>query len=430
MGLIIDSFAGGGGASTGIELALGRSPNIAINHSAEALAMHARNHPKTVHLVEDVWNIDMRKLVRGRPIDLLWASPDCTHHSKAKGGKPRDNDRRGLADVVVDWARDIRPNVIALENVTDFAGWGPLDEDGQPIKARRGEDFDRWSSRLRAAGYQLEHRNLSACDYGAPTSRKRLFLVARRDGHAIHWPTPTHGPGLPHAWRSAAECLDWSVPVPDVFGRERPLVPATLRRIAHGLERFVFGTDTPFYVPGGIAFLIQTSYGERKAKGTHKAQAPRVLDISDPLGVVVAGGIKHAVVVAFIARHYGGNGTPGASPMEPLHTITCKDHHALVTATIGSRAEQPANVREFLAAYCPPPAADLFGARPRPIITALGMRLLTPRELFRAQGFPDSYDITAPSVSAAVRLVGNSVSPPVAAALVRANLGKQARRAA
>lgn len=430
MGLIIDSFAGGGGASTGIELALGRSPDIAINHDAEALAMHARNHPKTVHVVDDVFGVDMRRLVRGRPIDLLWASPDCTHHSKAKGGKPLDNKRRGLADVVADWAEQFAPKVIGLENVTQFADWGPLLEDDTPDPARKGEDFARWCGRLRAAGYQLEHRALSACDFGAPTSRQRLFLVARRDGRAIHWPTPTHGPGRPHPWRSAGECLDWSTPILSIFGRERPLVPATLRRIARGIERFVYGTETPFHVPGGIAFLVQTSYGERKAKGTRKAQAPRCMSLHDPLGVVVAGGIKHAVVVAFIARHYGGNGTAGASPSAPLHTITCADHHALVTATIGTQADQPTNVRDFLATYCPPPAPDLFGGRPRPTITALGMRLLTPRELFRCQGFEDTYDITAPSVSAAVRLVGNSVSPPVAAALVRANLGKQARRAA
>lgn len=433
MGLIIDNFAGGGGASTGIEMALGRSPDIAINHSAEALAMHARNHPGTVHLVSDVWEVDPVELCKGRPVDLAWFSPDCTHHSRAKGGKPIERKgaakSRALAWVVIRYARTVKPKVIMLENVPEFLEWGPLDAKGKRIKRKAGLTFRIWLGKLRAQGYQVEMRKMRASDYGAPTSRARLFIIARCDGEPIVWPSPTHGPGTWKPWRTAAECIDWSLPCPSIFGRRKPLVPATLRRIARGIEKFVMArTARPF--------LVQRSYGERKG------QAPRCMSIDEPLGTAVAGGIKHALVVAFVARHFGGKGTPGAPMQVPLHTITCVDHHALVTATLGDESDQ---VRAFLTRYNGKgegqPAQlslqtvttrDRFGVvvvhGQEHRISDIGMRMLTPRELFLAQGFPEGYDIRARTKTEQVKLVGNSVSPPIAAALVRANLGHLVRR--
>ena len=238
--IIVDSFAGGGGASLGIERALGRSPDIAINHDAEALAMHAMNHPATRHLPHNVWKVDPTAVTGGAPVGLLWASPDCKHHSKAKGGKPVKRAIRDLAWVVVRWARQVRPRIIMLENVEEFREWGPLDVDGRPCKERKGKTFDLFVAELRRLGYRVEHRDLRACDYGAPTIRKRLFLIARRDGAPIVWPMPTHGapsnPGviagalLP--WRTAAEIIDWSLPcrfdLPDPGRRAVP--PASIAR--------------------------------------------------------------------------------------------------------------------------------------------------------------------------------------------------------
>lgn len=219
-GLVVDNFAGGGGASLGIELAMGRPVDVAINHDATAVAMHQANHPFTRHLHADVWEVDPIEATRGRPVDLGWFSPDCTHHSRAKGGKPREKRIRSLAWVVLRWAAQVKPRVIMLENVEEFADWGPLTRTKRPCKIRRGQIFERWVSQLRALGYVVEHRLLRACDYGAPTIRKRLFLVARRDGEPIVWPQPTHGPGR-SPYRTAAECIDWSLSCPSIFERKR-----------------------------------------------------------------------------------------------------------------------------------------------------------------------------------------------------------------
>src|SRR4051812_28488570 len=207
--LIVDSFAGGGGASLGIYQALGRAPDIAINHDKEAIALHAANHPESRHFAEDVWKVDPKKACAGRRVGLMWLSPDCKHFSKAKGGKPVSPRVRGLAWVAVRWAKAVQPRIIVLENVEEFQTWGPVDrETGRPCPERRGVTFKRFVGRLRALGYVVEWRELRACDYGAPTIRKRLFLVARRDGQPIVWPTPTHGKGRAHPWRTAAECID------------------------------------------------------------------------------------------------------------------------------------------------------------------------------------------------------------------------------
>lgn len=266
--LIIDSFAGGGGASTGIELALGRSPDVAINHSPEALAMHAANHPDTLHLDSDIWQADPAEVARGRRVGLLWASPDCKHFSKAKGGAPRDRNIRDLAWVIVDWAEKVRPDVIIMENVEEFRTWGPLGEDGQPVRGLAGVTFELWVKRLKRAGYRLQWRELRACDYGAPTIRKRFFMVARSDGGRIVWPKPTHGaPDSPEVrkgrllpWRTAAECIDWSLPCPSIFAPAaeimarhglravRPLAANTLARIARGMKRYVIEAEKPFIV--------------------------------------------------------------------------------------------------------------------------------------------------------------------------------------
>jgi len=263
--LIIDNFAGGGGASTGIERAIGRPIDVAINHDPEAVAMHLANHPGTKHYCQSILAVDPLDATGGAPVALVWFSPDCKHHSKAKGGKPREKNIRDLAWVVVHWAeRPLKatpdgsgaPQVIMLENVEEFRQWGPLDEDGRPIKERQGEEFDLWCRRLKRLGHKLQYRELRACDYGAPTSRKRLYLIARRDGQPIVWPEPTHGkPGSPEVlagkrlpWRTAAECIEWSIPCPSIFSRKRPLKDATLRRIAHGTMRYVVNASKPFIV--------------------------------------------------------------------------------------------------------------------------------------------------------------------------------------
>ena len=224
--LIIDSFAGGGGASTGIEEALGRSPNIAINHNAKALAMHAANHPETLHLDSNIWDVEPRDVVKGRHVGLLWASPDCKHFSKAKGAAPRDRNIRDLAWIVVKWAEDVKPDVILMENVEEFVTWGPVcEQKRQPIKELAGVTYDLWKKRMRKAGYRIQRRELRGCDYGAPTIRKRSFWIARRDSRPIVWPKPTHGDpnsaavkrGKLKPWRTAAECIDWSLPCPSIF---------------------------------------------------------------------------------------------------------------------------------------------------------------------------------------------------------------------
>lgn len=325
--LVIDNFAGGGGASTGIEAAIGRSVDIAINHDGEAVAMHAANHPATVHFCQSIMAVDPLEATGGAPVDLIWFSPDCKHHSKAKGGKPREKNIRDLAWVVVHWVERLQDafrragrnpreavRCIKLENVEEFRKWGPLDADGMPIKAREGEEFDLFVRRLRRLGGRVEFRELRACDYGAPTSRKRLYMVVRFDGLPIRWPEPTHGkPGSPEVesgarapWRTAAECIDWSIPCPSIFDRARPLKEATHRRIAHGVMRYVVNAARPFVV--GTAFT--------------NTRAARVFDPGEPLRTATSQP-EHAVVdagIVPITHTRGGNiSTPAG---EPLRTIT------------------------------------------------------------------------------------------------------------
>ncbi len=423
--LIVDNFAGGGGASDGIELALGRSPDIAVNHDPEAIAMHEANHPSTLHLCGDVWDVNPKKICAGRRVGLAWFSPDCKHFSKAKGGKPVQNKIRGLAWVAIRWARAVRPRVIVLENVEEFQTWGPLMDDGFPDPERRGLTFRRWMGELRACGYVVELRELRACKFGAPTTRKRLFVIARCDGRPIVWPEETHGPGL-LPYRTAAECIDWSIPVPSIFGRSRPLAENTLRRISRGIRKFVLEAERPFVVGNVVPTLIQTGYGERPG------QAPRSLDLGAPLGTVVAGGAKHALVCVFLAKHYGGNETPGSPMTKPFDTVTCTDHHALVAVRLGETLRE--DVLTFLADRELVEPVMVEGVEYE--IADIGMRMLAPRELFRAQGFRDSYRIDPIyngkplTKTAQTRMCGNSVSPYVAREIVRANFSRRAAVAA
>ena len=675
--LIIDSFAGGGGASTAIEQALGVSPDVAINHNPEALALHAANHPDTEHLITSIYAVDPRDVVKkGQRVGLAWFSPDCKHFSKAKGGKPLNKNIRDLAWVVVHWAELVRPEVIALENVEEFTTWAPLRQrqgaDGQPVynkdgtpymepdPERKGETFLTWVRRLRRMGYKVEWRILRACDFGAPTIRKRLFLVARCDGRPIVWPKPTHGDpasaevkeGRLKPWRTAAECIDWSVPCPSIFDTAeeikdkhglraiRPLAENTEARIARGMKRYVLDAARPFVVnlthgarlenadeplrtitganrgekafiapsitrfnggatgqdmrdplatvtansfirkPGGAAPLglvspsllslkgnarrdsaattphptvlaggghsaliapslmrhfgasvgqsirapsgtivasgggktalvapiltyaqhgganrdpldpihtltastkdnnsllaatmVQVGYGERDG------QAPRALNPGAPLGTVVAGGVKHAGVAAFLAQHnsqrqgvhpgraidapistltatgshqnliapwfvkYYGTGD-GSRTDEPCHTVTVKDRFAHMQAelapTFGPEHEDRARqVAEFLRRHDAWDGGEFVTLEidgETFVIVDIGMRMLTPRELFTAQGFPPDYVIEGTWTeqdgewiwhpfpkNVQISCCGNSVSPHPARALLEAN---------
>lgn len=345
--IIVDSFAGGGGASTGIEMALGVSPDIAINHDAEALSMHAANHPATLHLPHNVWKVDPIAVTGGRPVGLLWASPDCKHFSKAKGGKPVSRNIRDLAWVVVRWARQVRPRVILLENVEEFQTWGPILEDGMPCPDRKGETFRRWTGELKRLGYKVEWRELRACDFGAPTIRKRLFLIARRDGRPIVWPVPTHGDPSSEAvasgrlkpWRTAAEIIDWSLPCPSIFltpeearaiGCKRPLADATMARIAKGVQRYVIDAAKPFIVRTDMTSAFRRN-------GVH--------GVDEPIRTQTTGG-SFAVVAPFTAplTHQGGD--RGHSLEEPMRTVTAahRGEEALI-APVMTYAQQGSAVR-------------------------------------------------------------------------------------
>jgi DNA (cytosine-5)-methyltransferase 1 len=332
--LIVDSFAGGGGASTGIEMALGRSPDIAINHNPEALALHAANHPETHHLSENVYRVDPLDHLKGKHIGLAWFSPDCKHFSKAKGGKPVERNIRDLCWIIPGWIERIqksggRVDIVIMENVEEFKDYGPLIETERglmPDPERKGELFEKWCKKLRRLGGRIEYRELIAYEFGAPTIRKRLFVIIRFDGKPIVWPEPTHGkPSDPDVisgkklpWRTAAECIDWSLPCPSIFDTSeqiwakhslravRPLADATMARVARGMKRYVLDAERPF--------LVQTGYGERIG------QAPRAMSVDDPLGTAVAGGIKHAFVAPSVIRF--NTGATGQDAREPLSTVT------------------------------------------------------------------------------------------------------------
>lgn len=506
--IIVDNFAGGGGASTGIEIATARSVAIAINHDPAAILMHRTNHPYTEHLQASVWDVDPKAVCRGRPVGLAWFSPDCKHFSKAKGAALVDRKIRGLAWITLRWAAEVRPRVIILENVEEFQTWGPVRK-GKPVKKLAGTTFQKFIRQLEDLGYTVEFRELVAADFGAPTSRKRFYMIARCDGKPIVWPKPTHSKtgtdGL-KKWRCAAEIIDWSLPCPSVFATKaeimdryglkavRPLAKNTMRRIIRGVDKFTIRSGKPFIVP--------TGYGERKG------QAPRVHDIDAPVPTIVSTGkenlCKPVLAPALIQYHTeqtehvraSGLGAPintvdasnrygltcanlveyytGGRPLDirvPMHTVTSHDREALIAAhvvkfkgdNLGHGAEDPmqtvtTSAGEF--AVCKAYLAKMHGGDDLgywPEIRALlnefcgyelaeddvllleikgvlyyiadiGLRMLSPRELYNAMGFPPDYIIDRDYLgneykkSAQVARCGNAVCPPVASALVRANL--------
>lgn len=313
--LIIDSFAGGGGASTGIELALGRIVDIAINHDINAVKMHEANHPFTKHYCENIFEVDPLEATQGRQVGLLWASPDCTHFSRAKGGKPVKKEIRGLAWVVTKWAGAVRPRVIILENVPEFRTWGPIDEHGKIVVERKGETFNRFVHSLERLGYAVEWRVLDASDYGAGTSRKRLYLVARCDGQPIVFPPPTHGEGkglLPK--KVAADYIDFSVQGKSIFNRKKPLADNTLRRIAMGTDKFTIKSKKPF--------IIQSKFGN----------PPQ--DIDKPLSVITGVNDHTPLIAPHIQKYFGGEHQAGSAADAPLGTVTSIDHNALCCANL------------------------------------------------------------------------------------------------
>lgn len=518
--LFVDNFAGGGGASTGIEAAIGRSVDIAINHDPDAIAMHKANHPASKHYCEDVWQVDPVEACAGNPVALAWFSPDCKHFSRAKGGKPVDKNIRGLAWVAIKWAYTVRPRVLMLENVPEIQTWGPLGKDGKPIKERAGETFmgfilaltdgipawhpayqemcdalsieptSEMAQKLqKGLGYKVQHRTLKSCDYGAPTTRTRFYLIARCDGRPIVWAEPTHAPkdseavkqGLKLPYRTAAECIDWSIPAQSIFGRDKPLAENTMRRIARGIRKFVVENPEPFIVnykfsnePKGADEPLSTV----TAVNNHYLVAPTLIqyhsetgkdevrgqELSKPL-MTVDTSPRYALSVAHIMKNYAGGYTGAGSPADaPLGTVTAKDHNSLVTAHImtmrnhmdGQPIDEPlttvscsgahhAEVQAFLVKYFSTGAAksvneplDTVTTKDRfalvtvhgeeYIIADIKMRMLQPRELFNAQGFPHDYIIDHDAdghpypKSKQVARCGNAVTPPVPAALVRVNL--------
>lgn len=550
--IIVDNFAGGGGASTGIELATGRPVTIAINHDPAAILMHKTNHPYTEHLQASVWDVDPEKVCAGHPVGLAWFSPDCKHFSKAKGAALVDRNIRGLAWIVLRWAGTVKPRVIILENVEEFQTWGPVRK-GKPVKKKAGCTFQKWLGQLKDLGYTVEFRVLIAADYGAPTSRKRFVLIARCDGRPIVWPERTHAPaesaevkcGKYKPWRSAAEIIDWSLPCPSVFATKgeiqeqygvkavRPLADNTMRRVIRGVDKFTIKSGKPFIVP--------TGYGERKG------QAPRVHDIEAPVPTVVATGKENLcrplltpITVSNTTNSVGGsaaepvhtvttagnqmlvfpsliqyhteqsenvraNGvetplpTVDASnryglttahlveyfstgrPLDvriPMHTVTSRDREALtavhiaefkgqdkgqsvdrplrtITASIGEFAEVQTRVvqytpdadlkywpeiRVLLNKHCGYSLSEdevlLLNIRDTwYFISDIGLRMLTPRELYAAMGFPPDYIIDKDyegndyPKSQQVARCGNAVCPPMATAVVMANLPEWNRKA-
>ena len=335
--LIVDNFAGGGGASTGIELATGYSVDIAINHDPEAIKMHRANHPNTEHYCENVWAVDPVKACKGHPVGLAWFSPDCKHFSKAKGGKPKDKNIRGLAWVALRWAGLVRPRVIMLENVEEFKTWGPLNRRHHPIKSKQGKTFEKFVQQLTDLGYEVEFKELIAADYGAPTMRKRFFMIARCDGKPIAWPEPTHAPaesevvkaGLLKPYVGAYTQLDFSLPCPSIFDTSeeikekygiravRPLAQKTMDRIARGLKKFVLDNPEPF--------IIQCNHGGER----------RPNDIREPMPTIT-GKHGYGIVEPTLTPYMGTNTTnhPGGNCKDPIHTITTGNQQCLISPTL------------------------------------------------------------------------------------------------
>ena len=508
--IIVDLFAGGGGASTGIELATGQIVNIAINHDKDAILMHKTNHPGTTHYQTDVWDVDPEQVCQGKPVGLLWASPDCKHFSKAKGAALVDRHIRGLAWIVLRWAGTVKPRVILLENVEEFQTWGPVRK-GKPVKKKSGETFKKWLSQLRALGYQVDYKELVAADYGAPTIRKRFVLVARCDGKPIVWPKRTHAPaesedvrsGQCLPWRSAADVIDWNLPAYSVFATKqeikekygatavRPLAENTMRRVIRGVDRFTIRSGRPFLVGntvpvtfsntnGSVGFSADrpihtvTSDGKQILScaqiiqyHTEQSEKVRGQGVDDPLQTIDSSN-RYGLVTAHLTEYYG-NGNPidptepmrtitahdrealtavhivkfkgdnlGQSPEEPLQTITTSAGEFAACRTVLSKVEKGANlgywpqIRTLLNRHC----GYTIGEDEVLLLEINGvyyyirdilLRMLSPRELYNAMGFPSDYIIdhdykgNTYGKTKQVARCGNAVCPPMAEAVVRAN---------
>lgn len=506
--IIVDNFAGGGGASTGMELATGRPVAIAINHDPDAILMHRTNHPYTEHLQASVWDVDPREVCRGRPVGLAWFSPDCKHFSKAKGAALVDRNIRGLAWIVLRWAGTVRPRVIILENVEEFVTWGPVRK-GKPVKKKAGQTFQKWKRQLLELGYQVEHREIVAADLGAPTTRKRFVLVARCDGRPIVWPERTHGPrdseevrdGRLLPWKSAAEIIDWSVPCYSVFASKRelkekygvnavrPLADNTMRRVIRGVDKFTIRSGHPFIVEcnhggDGHARSTEEPVNTVTRKYTGGICTPALVpftfsntggsvgeSLRGPIGTVRTAGSQVLAAANIIQYHTEQTENVRANGLRmPLPTVTAVDHNAVAAAhivefkgrDIGQDADRPLRtitasagefadcraelmeagsqdlmhwpeVRDLLNRHCGYEMADdeillLEIGGGLYFIADILLRMLTPRELYNAMGFPPDYIIDRDYLgneygkTKQVDRCGNAVCPPMAMALVRANL--------
>lgn len=421
--MIIDAFAGGGGASVGIEMALGKPVDIAINHDPAAILMHKTNHPSTLHLTEDIFKVDLQKYVGGKHVDLMWASPDCTSHSKAKGGQPRKQGLRILPWAVFKHARQILPDVIIMENVEEIQQWGPLDNEGKPIKERAGEDYNRFVTAMKSLGYMFDSKELVAADYGAPTTRKRWYAIFRRDGREIVWPEQTHFKDHDPRWLQCGDYIDWSDLGISIFDRKKPLAEATQKRIANGIRKYIIDNPDPYIIKDkrALAFMIQY-HGEQKA-GDSRGQT-----LTEPIKTIDTSN-RYGLVTAFLSKFYKtgiGQGCDG-----PVHTITTSPgHFGLVSAWLvkyyGTGCGQ--ELSEPLATIT---TKDRFGlvsvAGTKYAINDIFLRMLKPEELKVMQGFPKDYIIERDyhwkkyPASEQVKRIGNSVVPMMAKALVEAN---------
>lgn len=410
LGVIL--FAGGGGSSLAYKMATGLDPDVAVNHDAKAIEMHRLNHPSTMHIQDSVWNVDNIWSIPRGPVGRVWASPSCQHHSQAGGGRPRSSQDRALCEVMIPLLRERRPAVAFLENVNIWEDWGPLGDDNKPIDAEGGALFRAFVAEIRALGYSCEWRSLNSADYGMPTKRHRLYMVARRDGSPAVWPEPTHGPGrLPYV--AAKTCLDLSLPTTPIFDHvqrsgELGHTDATNERIATGFRKFCLERK-PFIVNEAAWFGITKGYGERKG------QEPRTWDIERPLPTVVAGGVKQRLAVFWIRKD---NTTAwGQHVDDVMDTITCKDTKRLMRLPIG---ESSPRVAAWFKRWLPDlsPVLPIDGVDYP--IADIHDRVLHPRELARAMGFPDSYALP-PGASEAIRRLGNAVTPMPAAEIMRLN---------
>lgn len=469
--IVVDNFAGGGGASCGLEAAIGRAVDIAINHDHTAIRMHRVNHPYTDHYCEDVYTVNPRVVCAGRPVGLAWFSPDCTHHSKARGGKPVKKEIRGLAWVAMKWAGTVRPRVIVLENVEEFQKWGPLLPNNKPDPKKISRTFNSFVNALRYLKYDVEWKELSACDYGAPTTRKRLFLIARCDGKPIVWPKPTHGDpnslevqtGRLKPWKTAATVIDFNRPCASIFERKKALAENTLTRIARGIQRFVIDNPDPF--------IVQVNYSGAKHHYCRPIHAP-LSTITSKNGYALvtpylAPKNNDTLVAAFLTKYHGMRSDTevrGQKINNPILTIDTANRFALVTSHIikmkgtnlGHKTDLPlqtitaggnhfGEVRAFLMKYYGTSVGqslndplhtittkDTFG-----LVTVygqdykimdIGMRMLEPYELFRAQGFRSDYIIDRDcfgkrfTKEQQVAKCGNSVSPVIPAHIAWANV--------